>query len=191
MTEAPPVEGEEDRSVSLDLPISEEQLSKYVQDTVSDYPELFPSSQSQTTLGSDSEGVIENILENGEEIMRDLVFKKIFENYIKPWDFPGQKNLDIKLPNMTSNKSAYSSSLDKLFIQRNTALSFSLTYDGATNPGAQYSVLASVIFTDPIYANLPVKVCPNHRDRWDYLRLPVTLSHFLFPVPKGILLTTS
>ena len=126
----------------------------------------FPSPSSEAnTFASDSEGVVENLLENGEEIMKDLVFKKIFDSYLKPRDFPGERRLDIKLPDRSDNKHAYSSVLDKLYIQRNSALNFSLTYEMASSPTACYSLLASVIFTDPLYANVPVKVCPRHRDR--------------------------
>ena len=161
MTETPPEEGEDCTS----LPIPDEQLNKYIGDTVNDFPEFFSPSQSLPGLGSDSEGVIENLLENGDQIMKDLIFKKISDSFLKPRDFPGEKRLDMKLPNLSSSKSAYSSLLDKLFIQKNSALGFSLTYEGASSPIAQYSLLASVIFTDPIYANIPVKVCLNHRDR--------------------------
>jgi len=160
MTETPPEEGEDCTS----LPIPDEQLNKYIGDTVNDFPEFFSPSQSLPGLGSDSEGVIENLLENGDQIMKDLIFKKISDSFLKPRDFPGEKRLDMKLPNLSSSKSAYSSLLDKLFIQKNSALGFSLTYEGASSPIAQYSLLASVIFTDPIYANIPVKVCLNHRD---------------------------
>ena len=105
------------------------------------------------------------MLENGEEIMKDLVFKKIFDSYLKPRDFPGEKRLDIKLPSRSDNKHAYSSVLDKLYIQKNSELNLSLTYDMSSTPTARYSLLASVIFTDPRHAKVPVKVCPSHRDR--------------------------
>ena len=187
MKETPSEEGED--STSLRIP--DEQLNKYIGDTVNDFPEFFPPSQSQPSLGSDSEGVIENLLENGDQIMKDLIFKKISDCFLKPRDFPGSKKLDIKLPQLMSSKSAYSSVLDKLFIQKNSALCFSLTYEEAGSVGAQYSLLASVIFTDPIYANIPVKVCLNHRDRSSGPSSRVGSIMMIFPVLKGLLRTTS
>ena len=116
---------------------SDEQLKEYLNlgQAVS-----VPSSRSPTnTFASDSEGVVENLLENGEEIMKGLVFKKIVDSYLKPRDFPGEKKLDIKLPERSDNKHAYSTQLDKLYIQRNSALNFSLTYEMASSPTACYS----------------------------------------------------
>jgi len=160
MTEIP-VEGSSSSGAYFSL--SEEQLNCYIGDTVCDFPELFTPAQPHSTLGSDSEGVVENLLENGEEIMKDLMFKKISDNFLKPRDFPGKNKLDFKLQNMVDSKIGFSTNLDKLFIQKNAALCFSLTYD-RTSPNAQYSLLSSVIFTDPKYKNIPVKVCLNHRD---------------------------
>ena len=125
-----------------------------------------PSHRSETNrYASDSDGVIENLLENGEEIREDLVLKTIFESYLKPRNFPGEKMLDIKLPENSDSKHQYSSVLEKLYIQKNSALNVSLTYERPSSSTARYSLLASVIFTDPLYAAVPVKVCPNHRDR--------------------------
>ena len=143
---------------------SDEQLKDYL--NLGHTAVSFPSSRSETnTFASDSEGVVDNLLENGEEIMKDLVLKKIFESYLKPRDFPGEKKLDIKLPNRFDSKYAYSSVLDKLYVQKNSVVNFSLTYERPSSATARYSLLASVIFTDPLYAAVPVKVCPNHRDR--------------------------
>ena len=93
MTNIPLLDGS---SNEIPIPLfSDEQLKDYLNlgHTVS-----FPSPHSETnTFASDSEGVVENLLENGEEIMKDLVFKKIFDSYLKPRDFPGEKKLDIKL----------------------------------------------------------------------------------------------
>ena len=144
---------------------TEEQLKDYLE--LSSGPAVsFPSPRSENnTFASDSEGVVENLLENGEDIMKDLVFKKIFDSYLKPRDFPGEKRLDIKLPDRSDNKHAYSSVLDKLYIQKNSGLNVSLTYERPSSSTARYSLLASLIFTDPLYAAVPVKVCLNHRDR--------------------------
>ena len=160
MTNIPSLEGS---SNDLDSLFTEEQLKDYLNlgQAVST-----PSPRSESnTFASDSEGVVENLLENGEDIMKDLLFKQIFDSYLKPLDFPGEKRLDIKLPERSDNKHAYSSVLDKLYIQKNSALNFSLTYERPSSSTARYSLLASVIFTDPRYTALPVKVCLNHRDR--------------------------
>ena len=139
---------------------TEEQLKDYL-----NLDQAVTPPSETNTFGSDSEGVVENLLQNGEDIMKDLLFKKIFDCYLKPRDFPGEKKLDIKLPERSDNKHAYSTELDKLYIQRNSALNFSLTYERPSSSTARYSLLASVIFTDPLYTALPVKVCLNHRDR--------------------------
>ena len=161
MTNIPALDGS---SNEIPAPLfSDEQLKEYL--NLGQAVSVPPSRSPTNAFASDSEGVVENLLENGEEIMKDLVFKKIFDSYLKPRDFPGEKKLDIKLPNRSDSKYAYSSVLDKLYVQKNSAVNFSVTYERPSSPRARYSLLASVIFTNPLYAALPVKVCPNHRDR--------------------------